>query len=196
MPKAEARPPWRLTMMKMSFAIARVVLLFAVGAVAFHAVAAGPLNSRWDVTHGDIRVVLMSVGQSTVLPNEKDHARHPEPLSGRKEAVPCFTVTALVEALGDKPLTPVHSLEVQIFSGGKPLALANLRGAYRQTFDYHVFQDFLDFSKPEVTNPKRAFVLRYVDFGALPKLQPVTLKIKAGFGNTTETFEFNSVPLQ
>jgi len=176
--------------MKSSLIIETVALLFAAGAFA----AESP-GSRWDLTHGNVRVVLMSVSQTTVLPNAKDQATQ-EPPGGRKEAVPCFTVTALVEALGEKPLAPIRSLDVQVLSGGKPLTLVNARGLYHQLFDYRVFQDFLDFSKPKVANPKRAFVLRCATFGSLPKLEPVTLRIKAGFGDDAQTFEFASVPFQ
>lgn len=173
--------------MKTSFVIA--LLAFVIEA----ALAADPEASSRDITHGNVRAVLMSVSQTAVFPNAADKAN---PHRGTNDSVLCFTVTVLVEALGDKPFKRTSSMDVQVLSAGQPLSMANWRGAYHQDFDYHVFQDFLDFTKPKVSNPKRAFIRRYVRFAAVPNLQPLDLVIKTGFDEDIQKFEFNSISLK
>ena len=137
----------------------------------------------------------MSVSQTTVFPNTADNAK-PVPHGRTNDGVPCFTVTVLVEALGDKPFETTSAISVQLLSAGKPLSLANSRGEYKQAFDYSAFQGFLDFTKPKVSNPRRASIQRYVDFGAVSDLEPLDLLIKAGFDKDIQTFEFNSISLK
>ena len=155
-----------------------------------------------DVTQGNVRVVLMNVGQTTVFPNAKDNAGKAPPWHERegKQGVPCFTITFLMEALGDTPLDAKLSGNIKLSSAGKPLELERVNkdhfGAYQQWFDYGVFQDFLDFTKPEVANPKRAFIMRYVRFGAVPNLQPLSLEIETGFNKDIKTFRFDPIRLR
>jgi hypothetical protein len=148
-----------------------------------------------DITQGNIRLVLMSVGQITVFPNDKDNAVKAPTYGGGKQGVPCFTVTFLVESLGDGPIRNTAFGPIEILSAGKPLQLASKR-EYSQSFDYNEFQEFLDFTKPKVTNPKRAFIRRHVEFRAVPNFQPFTLEIQAGFNKDLKKFKFESVRLQ
>jgi hypothetical protein len=144
-----------------------------------------------DITRGNVRVVLMSVSQTTVFPNAADKGN---PHHGTNESVPCFTVTLLVEALGDKPFQTTSALRVQALSGGKPLITSH--GSYQQEFNYGAFQDFLDFNKPKVSNPKRAFIRRYVDFGAVSNLDAFDVVIEVGFDRDIPRFEFKGVSLK
>ena len=150
-----------------------------------------------DVTSGDVRLVLMSVGQTTVFANEKDYVQGSPSWREKKDGVPCFTVTFLLELLGDKPYEPKTLRNFEVLSGGKAVRLVNdQKGSYQQWFDYQAFQDFLDFSKPKVSDPQRAFIMRHVEFAALPNLQPVSLVIEAGFGKDVKKFSFDSIRLQ
>lgn len=161
------------------------------------AFAAERLAFPSDLTQGNVRLVLMSVAQATVFPNEKDTAKKGQPWQNAKKGVPCFTVTFLVELLGHKPYEPKTIQDVRVLVTDKPLRLVNgQQGVYQQWFDYGVFQDFLEFTKPQVTDAKRAFIMRYVRFGAIPNLQPFSLVIDAGFGDDIKTFRFDSIRLQ
>ena len=155
--------------------------------------AAGPEASSRDITHGNVRVVLMSVSQTAVFPNDADQDN---PHRGTKDSVSCFTVTVLVEALGDKPFKQTSSLDVEVLSAGQPISMPDWHGTYHQDFDYHVFQGFLDFTKPKVSSPKRAFIRRYVRFDSVPNLQPFDLLIKTGFDQDIQKFELNSISLK
>jgi hypothetical protein len=149
-----------------------------------------------DITHGNIRCVLMSVGQTTVFPNEQDKSQLPKAPGGRdgELGVRCFTVTFLVEKLGDAPFESHALKNLQVFSSGKPLPLVG--GTYLQAFGYENLQIFLDFSKPKVSSPKRAVIRRYVWFGAVPDLEALSLIIETGFDKDIETFQFDSIRLK
>jgi len=136
----------------------------------------------------------MSVGQTTVFPNEKDHARNP-PWRNGEQGVRCFTVTFLVEGLGDAPNEPRTLRKFEVLSAGKPLRFAD-ESDYQQWFDYRAFQDFLDFSKPKVSDPKRAGIMRFVRFGAVPNLEPLSLVIETGFAQDIQKFRFDSIRLK
>ena len=172
-----------------------VLLTFAALSISGAAAAAEPEISPRDITHGNVRAVLMSVSQTTVFPNAADKAGS-VPHGGTSDSVPCFTVTVLVEALGAEPFKKTSAMDVQVLSDGKPRPFVNSRGSYHQDFDYRVFQGFLDFSKPKVTNPKRAFIRRYVQFGAVPNLKPFDLLIKVGFDADIQSFEFPAISLK
>jgi len=177
--------------MKTTFVIALLPFLLIEAALA-----ADPEASSRDITHGNVRVVLMDVSQTTVFPNAADKAKG-APHGAAHDSVPCFTVTVLVEALGNKAFKRTAPLDVQVLRAGQRLSLVGSRMAsYHQDFDYHVFQGFLDFTKPKATNPKRALIRRYVDFGAIPNLEPFDLVIKVGFDEDIQKFEFNSISLQ
>jgi len=179
---------------KQSFKPAIFSLIIIFGMSVF---AAEPPVFPADVTSGEVRLVLMSVGQTTVFANEKDYARGPGSWREKKDGVPCFTVTFLLELLGDKPYEPKTLGNIEVLAGGKAVRLVNdQKGSYQQWFDYQVFQDFLDFSKPKVSDPSRAFIMRHVEFAALPNLQPISLVIEAGFGKDVKKFRFDSVRLQ
>jgi hypothetical protein len=162
--------------------------------------AAESLPLPTDITRSDVRLVLMSVGQTTVYPSEADKAKAgagTEPWRPGRDGVPCFTVTFLVEALGDRPFARKAAVDLKLLVDGKPLELVNdPHGIYQQWFDYPVFQDFLDFRKPEVTDPARAFIMRYARFGAVPDLRPFILVINAGFDDNVQEFRFDSIRLQ
>ena len=146
-----------------------------------------------DQVQGKVRCVLMSVGQTTVFPNDNPV----EPFPGLKSGVPCLTITYLVERLGDEPFQAVAVQKVEMLSGGKPIKLVNSRsGTCVKNFDYRVFPPFLDFTKPKVADPTRAVVVQYVEFAALPNLKPVDVVITAGFDTDLQTFRFSSVGLQ
>ena len=146
-----------------------------------------------DQVQGKVRCVLMSVGQTTVFPNNNPN----EPPHGNKSGVPCLTITYLIERLGNEPFRGTAQKEIEIFSGGRPLKLVNSRsGSYTKSFDYERFPNFLDFTKPAVTDPARAVVIQYVEFGALPNLKPVDVVINAGFDDDVRAFRFVSLKLQ
>jgi hypothetical protein len=99
-----------------------------------------------DITHGNIRCVLMSVGQTTVFPNETDRGqRARETPSGHngKLGVPCFTVTFLIEALGDAPSEPHTLKNLEVLSDGKSLRIA--AGEHQQWFDCAEYQQWFDY---------------------------------------------------
>jgi hypothetical protein len=175
--------------MKTSFTILLAGFLFVDAAFA------AATSSPRDITNGDVRVVLMSVSQTMVFPNPVDNVRQ-TPRGHGQESIPCFTITVLVEALGDKPFSATRSLNVQIFSAGKQLTWTNSPGVYHQAFGYDAFQDFLDFTRPKVSNPKRAFIMRYAEFGAVPITQPLDLVIKTGFDENIQEFQFKSVSVK
>jgi hypothetical protein len=168
-------------------------MLFAV-AVFFgfeHARAAEATAASRDLTRGNVRAVLMSVSQTTVFPNAADKGNTHR---GTNDSVPCFTVTVLVEALGNKPFQRTSGLQVRAVSGGKPLIVS--QSSYQHDFDYHAFQEFLDFTRPKVSNPKRAFIRRHVEFGAVSNLDPFDLVIETGFDQDVQKFEFKGVSLK
>jgi len=147
-----------------------------------------------DITHGDIRCVLMSVGQTTVFPDKDDHNQRLTAWHDSTKGVPCFTVTYLVEQLGDGPRAQFVGGSVELSSDGKPLRVEG--GGYQKCFDYGAFQSFLDFGKPKVSNPKRAVIMQTVSFGAVSDRQPLSLTIEAGFGHDTQKFHFDSIRFQ
>jgi len=147
-----------------------------------------------DITQGNIRCVLMSVGQTTVYPIEQDASQKAQAWLDGKQGVPCFTVTYLVEGLGDTPLGSGAAGNVEVLVGGKPLH--GIRNSYVKAFDYNVFQAFLDFSKPKVSNPKRARIVQMVLFGAVTNTQPLNLSIETGFAKDIQKFQFDSIRLQ
>src|SRR4051812_37929622 len=105
-------------------------------ALASRVLAADPPPFAVDITQGNIRVVLISVGQITVFPNEEDRpalkSKQPTGLPG----VPCFAATFLVESLGDEPLGLFTLKTFEIESAGKPVELVHKSGDYQQAFDY------------------------------------------------------------
>jgi hypothetical protein len=147
-----------------------------------------------DITHGNIRCVLMSVGQTTVFPNEMDNAQKAPPWRDSKQGVRCFSITFLVEALGDAPFEPHTLKNLEFSSGGKPLRLDG--GVVESWFDYSFFKHLPDFSKPKVSNPKRAVIMQYVQYGAVPNLQPLSLVFETGFAKDIQKFQFDGIRLQ
>ena len=186
-----ARPPHHTDIMKNFLTILLGSFTTVLG---LSALAGEPRAFPADLTHGNIRCVLMSVGQTTVFPNEKDNAQKAPPWRDGKQGVPCFTVTFLIEALGDAPSEPITLKNLEVLSAGKPLRFDG--GQYHQGFDYHVFQDFLDFSKPKVSDQKQAHIMRFVQFGAVSNLQPLSLVIETGFGEDLQKFQFDSIQLR
>jgi len=158
------------------------------------AVAGQPAAFTADVTHGNVRCVLMSVGQTTVFPNEKDYAQKGRAWGDGKSGVSCFAVTFLIEGLGDPPPGQITLKNLEVSSAGKSIRLDG--GRYGQWFDYNVFQDFLDFSKPKVNDQKRAHIMRFVWFGAVSSPQPLSLVIETGFDKDIQKFQFDAIRLQ
>jgi hypothetical protein len=149
-----------------------------------------------DATKGEVRLVLMSVSQSKVFLNERDLAeKHPVWKAG-KQGVPAFTITFLIEASGDGPVRSKVLQRLEILRSGEPVRLLDRGGIYQEWFDYHAFPDFLGFSKPKVTDPTRAFVMRFTRFGAIPDLNSFSLRIHAGFGDNIHEFNFESIELE
>lgn len=147
-----------------------------------------------DITHGNVRCVLMSVGQTTVFPHKDDHNQRQTAWNDNIKGVPCFTVTYLVEQIGDAPSAQFVGGGVELAAGGKQLRVGG--GGYQKCFDYATFQSFLDFGKPNVSNPKRAVIMQTVSFGAVPERQPLSLTIAAGFGQDVQKFQFDSLRFQ
>ena len=83
---------------------------------------------------------------------------------------------------------------LEILSGGKPLRFDG--SAEQSWFDYKAFHGFLDFSKPKVSNQKRAIIMQYVRYGSVPNLQPLSLVIETGFAKDIQKFQFDSIRLQ
>jgi len=145
-----------------------------------------------EMVRGHVRMVLMSVGQTTVFLNSPTQ---PDPKS--KRAVPCFTVTYLLEFLGDRPFKTTQAGQIEITSGGKPFEPVNFQhGNYQKSFDYRVYPDFLDFTKPKVADASRAIIFQNVTFAAIPSLQPFDLRIRAGFDEEMQDFKFTSISLK
>jgi hypothetical protein len=144
-------------------------------------------------TRGNVRCVLMSVGQTTVFANNPSQAA----AGGHKNGVPCFTATYLIEYLGDKPFREAALRKFQVSAAGKSLPLLdNRRGSYHKAFTYENFPQFLDFPKPGVANPARALIFQHVEFDALPNLRPFDLAIAAGFDDDVPEFKFGPLRLQ
>jgi hypothetical protein len=142
-----------------------------------------------EIIRGNVRMVLMSVGQTTVFLNSPTQ---PDPKS--KQAVPCFTVTYLIEFLGDHPFKKSQVGPLEVTSGGKPFEPVNFQhGNYQKTFDYKVYPDFLDFTKPKVTDMSRALIIQNVTFAGIPSLRPFDLRIRAGFDEEIQDFKFTSI---
>jgi len=147
-----------------------------------------------DITQGGIRCVMMSVGQTTVFPNKEDHNQRKIVWGDNAKGVPCFTVTYLVEQLGDAPLAQFVGGSVEFMSDGKPLRVGG--SGYQKCFAYGAFQSFLDFGKPKVSDPKRAVIMQTVTFGTVHNLQSLSLTIEAGFGKDIQKFQFDSIRFQ
>ncbi len=96
-----------------------------------------------DIIHGNVRCVLMSVGQMTVFPDKDDHNQRQTAWDDSAKGVPCFTVTYLVEQVGDAPSARFVGGSVELSAGGKPVRIGG--GGYQKCFDYGTFQSFLDF---------------------------------------------------
>jgi hypothetical protein len=184
--------------MKKSLPIASIVVLLAISCAR----AADDALFPADITHGNIRCVLMSVGQTTVFSSS-------ETLQGiaggpdGKQGVPCLTVTLLMESFGDAPTEPSTLKSVEILSAGKPVRIERaLTKPYSQMsssqkwFSYDFFQSFLDFGKPKVTNPKRAVIVQFSEFGSVSRQQGLSLVIEGGFDQDIQKFEFDSIQIQ
>ena len=148
-----------------------------------------------DITHGNIRCVLMSVGQTTVFLNENDNAQKAPGWRDGKQGVRCFTITFLVESLGDAPFEALTLKNLEFSSGVKRLRLAGV-GGVQSWFDYNGFKTFAEFSKPKVSNPKRAVIMQYVQYGAVPNLEPLSLVFETGFAKDIQKFQFDAIRLQ
>lgn len=148
-----------------------------------------------DVTHGNIRCVLMSVGQTTVFPNEQDTFNGIHVWDDRGHGVRCLTVIYLLERLDATSLEQVHASSLEFLAANNPLNIEG-HGSYRKIFDYNAFQNFLDFTLPKVSDPKQAIIMQDVRFGAVPNLKPFDLVIEVQLGNEVEKFNFNSIRLQ
>ncbi len=173
----------------LTFLLAGLTAIFSLHALS------GELGAfPTDITQEDIRCVLMSVGQTTVFPDKDDHNQKLTAWHDSTKGVPCFTVTYLVEQLGDAPQAQFVGGSIELSSDGKPLHVEG--GGYQKCFDYEVFQSFLDFGKPKVSNPKRAVIMQTVSFGAVSCNQPLSLTIEAGFGKDTRKFQFDSIRFQ
>src|SRR5438067_974311 len=98
----------------------RVLFCSFTAFVCLNGVAGEGRHFPADITKGNIRCVLMSVGQTTVFPNEKDQARTP-PWRDGAAGVRCFTVTFLVEGLGDAPNEPRALRKLEVTAAGKPV---------------------------------------------------------------------------
>lgn len=145
-----------------------------------------------EIVRGNVRMVLISVGQTMVFLNSPTQ---PNPKS--KQPVPCFTVTYLLELLGDRPFERTQLAALEISAAGKPFEPVTFRhGNYHKTFDYKSYPDFLDFTKPKVTNASRALIFQDVTFSAIPSLEPFDLLIRAGFDEEIQEFKFNSISLR
>ena len=145
-----------------------------------------------EIIRGNVRIVLMSVGQTTIFLNSPTQ---PNPQS--KWPVPCFTVTYLLELLGDQPFKTTQLAGLEVSAGGKPFEPINFsHGHYHKSFDYKGYPDFLDFTKPKVTNSSRAFIFQDVTFAAIPTLEPFDLLIRAGFDQDLHHFKFPSITLR
>ena len=151
-------------------------------------------SSVSDITHGNIRCVLMSVGQITVFPNKEDHNQKQTAWGDTTKGVPCFIATYLVEQLGDGPPGQFVGGSWELVADGKPLRVGG--AGYHKVFVYDAFQSFLDFGKPKVGNSKRTVILQSVSFGVIPNPKPVSLSIEAGFGQDIQKFQFHSIRLQ
>jgi len=137
-------------------------------------------------------MVLMSVGQTMVFLNSPTQ---PDPQS--KRPVACFTVTYLLELLGDQPFKTTQLAGLEVSVGGKPLEPVTFQhGNYHKTFDYKSYPDFLDFTKPKVTNSSRALIFQDATFAAVPNLEPFDLVIRAGFDEEIQEFKFSSISLR
>jgi hypothetical protein len=169
------------------------IIVLTLGSIfASHVSASAQPAVPAEMVRGHVRMVLMSVGQTTVFLNSPTQ---PDPKS--KHAVPCFTLTYLLEFLGDKPFKTTQSGQIEITSGGKPFEPVNFQhGNYQKSFDYRVYPDFLDFTKPKVTNASRAIIFQNVTFAAIPSLEPFDLLIRAGFDDEIQDFKFNSISLK
>ena len=149
-----------------------------------------------DLAHGKIRCVLMSVGQTTVFPIDTDNHQYLQAQVWRdgKLGVPCLTITFLVEALGGAPYDTQALKKLEVYSSGRLLPLAG--GTHLESFGYEAFPPFLGFSKPKVSDPKRAVIRRFVWFGSIPDLEPLSLNLQVGFDQNIEAFEFAGIRLK
>jgi len=170
--------------------------LFCLVAVSSpNRVSAEPRLFAADLTQGDVRCVLMSVGQTTVFPTGRDTASKSRTWSDDGSGVRCLTVTYLVERLGASSLQQVHVGAVEFLTADVPLKIKG-HGSYRKVFDYKAFQNFLDFALPKVSDSRRAVIVQDVRFGAIPNSQAFDIVIEAGFGQEPARFRFNAIRLQ
>ena len=166
---------------------------FASLLTAIAAPANDPGKSPQDRVHGNVRCVLMSVGQTTAFPHNNSN----EPPYRAAEGVPCLTITFLIERLGDAPFGGSALKQIEVSSGGKPLKLLRSGvGTYTKTFEYQRFPDFISFTKPAVAEPTRAIIIQHVEFAALPNLNPIDVTIQDGFDDDAPVFKFPSLKLQ
>ncbi len=173
------------------------IIFLIVSLVAIVSTRVSAAESRTfpaDITNGNVRCVLISVGQTMVFPDKGDPNPRLTSWHDGSNGVPCFTVTYLVEQLGDAPSAQFVGGSVELSVGGKPVRIGG--GGYQKCFDYEAFQSFLDFERPKVSSPKRAVIMQTVSFGVLSDRQPVSLTIKAGFGKDTQKFQFDSIRFQ
>jgi hypothetical protein len=147
-------------------------------------------------TKGLVRVVLLSVNRTTTFTsdgfkNEKNQDIH---------AVPGCEVVFVFEALGSEPLTNKLGGETSVFVGEKDytghvaenISAGGVGGI--SSFQEHAWGEFA--KKPEVSNPKRAFVYKDWHRGVRVPNGKVDLHITAGFNNHSEEFVFQNVPLE
>lgn len=155
------------------------------------AAAGRPPKYPADLAQGQVRLVLMSVGQTTVFPD--DAPEQPE-RNDQGAGVPGFTVTYLLERLGTEPYQKSVSGGVKLLAAGKELPWQDDRHSiHTKSFDYASAPAFLDFGKPKVSDPKRAIIVQYVCLCAAPAVPSYDLQITAGYDDDVQEFTFPDI---
>ncbi|NJM54992.1 MAG: hypothetical protein HC841_02870 [Verrucomicrobiae bacterium] len=172
-----------------------LVVVTAVGAAILPSIQRTAVYNP-EQTRGFVRIVLLKVERSTVF-SDRGFAE-----TSQKEihAIPGFGFTYMVEALGSDPADNWHvgvnddtvTANGQKLSQFKPENLAG--GGLSSTHEYRNF-DWAMLRQPEVTDPKRAKIIREWIRGMKSATGKLDLKIVAGFGKHKETFEFKGIPV-
>jgi hypothetical protein len=170
-----------------------IILIAITTLLGSMAIAADEAASPSEIIRGDVRFVLMSVGQTTIFANGNPD----EPKLDTRHPVNCFVFTYLVEQLGDQPLRPTGFHGYEISTEDKPLALLRDQHIhYHKEFDYEFFPDFLNLTKPKVSNPKRAKIYQHAEFGTVPGGEPFDLLVRLKPGDNLQEFKCRSIRLQ
>lgn len=146
--------------------------------------------TTFDQTHGDIRVILVSVQKGrTFLPLSGES---PSPPVGS----PYVRVTYLVQWLGEGPIRKARVGDNTLLHAGKELTLrSNHPAVTTYTREVFSFSELSEFMRPSGLVAAQTDVRRTLLFGKMPEVDRIEVILRAGFNDDMHEFRFTGVPV-